>query len=242
MIQTNPAYLFIHGSGHGAWCWRDVLTEMSKRGLNARALDLPSHGDDTTRLEDVTLAAYRDAILADIETHGGAPVVLVGHSAGGYPISAAAEAEPDKVSRLVYVCAYVPVDGISLADRRRSAPSHPILDVIERTEHGLAFRFVPGKAADALFHDCGPEIIDFAIPRLSAQAIAPQETAIALTGNYASVPRRYIICDHDRIIPPAFQVTMTKDWPTSSVDHLPSSHSPFFSMPDRLVDCIVKAH
>ncbi|WP_417241812.1 alpha/beta fold hydrolase [Celeribacter sp.] len=239
MAHSNPTYLLVHGSGHGAWCWRDVLTEMARRGLSARALDLPSHGADATPIAQVSLEAYRDAILADIDAHAGGPVVLVGHSAGGYPISAVAEAAPDKVARLVYVCAYVPCNGVSLADRRRAAPSHPILDVITRTNDGLAFQFIAAKAPDALFHDCPPEVIGFAVARLGPQAIAPQETPLPLTAAYASVPRSYVICDHDRIIPPVFQATMTLDWPATSVHHLPSSHSPFFSMPARLVDCIV---
>ncbi|WP_417258093.1 alpha/beta fold hydrolase [Celeribacter sp.] len=239
--MNNPAYLFIHGSGHGAWCWRDVLAEMTRRGHSARALDLPSHGADDTPLAAVTLDAYRDAILADIDAHGGAPVVLVGHSAGGYPISAAAEAAPDKIVRLVYVCAYVPLDGVSLADRRRAAPTHPILDLIERTDDGLAFQFITAKAPDAFFHDCPPEVINFALARIDPQPIAPQETPLMLTAAYESVPRSFVICDHDRVIPPAYQATMTSDWPTTSVHHLPSSHSPFFSMPKRLVDCILTA-
>ena len=36
-------FLLIHGSCHGAWCWRDLLPELAARGHEARAIDLPFH-------------------------------------------------------------------------------------------------------------------------------------------------------------------------------------------------------
>lgn len=59
-------FLLIHGSCHGAWCWRDVIPELEALGHTARAIDLPSHGDDRTPIADVTLDLYRDAILEAI--------------------------------------------------------------------------------------------------------------------------------------------------------------------------------
>ncbi|WP_417250601.1 alpha/beta fold hydrolase [Celeribacter sp.] len=236
--MSDPVFLFVHGSCHGAWCWRGVLPAMRARGVEARALDLPSHGDDSTPYAEVTLAHYRNAILADIDAHGGAPVVLVGHSAGGYPISAVADTAPEKVTHLAYVCAYVPRDGLSLADMRRRAKRQLILDAIKKTDDGLAFTFLPDKVEDALYGDC-PHVLDFALPRLTPQAIAPQEQPLPLGPSYASVPRSYVICDEDRVIPPEYQAAMTHDWPAGSVRHLPSSHSPFFSMPERLADLLI---
>jgi pimeloyl-ACP methyl ester carboxylesterase len=46
-------FLLIHGSCHGAWCWRDVLPELERLGHSARAIDLPSHGVDQTPIKDV---------------------------------------------------------------------------------------------------------------------------------------------------------------------------------------------
>lgn len=234
-MSDAPQFLLVHGSGHGAWCWRDLIPALAARGITARALDLPSHGDDPTPYAEVTLDLYRDAVLADIDAHGGAPVVLVGHSAGGYTISAVAEAAPEKVTHLAYVCAYFPIEGLSLADVRRRAKRQLILDVIARTEDSLAFNFLPEKVADGLYHDCA-EVLDYALPRLTPQAIAPQNTPLPTGDNYASVPRSYVICEEDRTIPPEYQAEMTADWPEGTVHRLPSSHSPFFSMPDRLAD------
>ena len=35
-------FLLIHGSCHGAWCWRDLLGELANLGHDAHAIDLPA--------------------------------------------------------------------------------------------------------------------------------------------------------------------------------------------------------
>ena len=237
MTMADPAILLIHGSAHGAWCWRDLLPELEHRGLKARALDLPSHGESRTDYTEITLERYRDAILADIAKHGG-PVVLVAHSAGGYPITAAAETAPEKIVSLVYLCAYVPQDGMSLADMRRRAADQPVLDLIERTDDGRAFRFKADEGVTALYHDCPDEVAEFAKAHLGPQAIAPQVTPLHITAASTELPRHFVICDNDRVIPPEEQRKMSQGWPEGHVHHLPSGHSPFFSMPDRLADIL----
>jgi pimeloyl-ACP methyl ester carboxylesterase len=233
---ADPAILLVHGSAHGAWCWRDLLNALHARGLKARALDLPSHGESLTDYTEVTLDRYRDAILADIAKHGG-PVVLVGHSAGGFAIAAAAEKAPEKIAALVYLCAYVPQDGMSLADMRRTAEDQPILKLIERTDDGRAFRF-NAAGMEALFHDCPAEAADYAKTRLGAQAIKPQDTPLHITDASRNLPRHYVICENDRVIPPEEQRKMVADWPEDCVHSLPSGHSPYFSMPERLADVL----
>lgn len=98
-------FLLVHGSWHGAWCWRDVLPLLREMGHDAKAIDLPGHGDDTTPPSKVTLAAYSDAVIAAMRPD----TILVGHSMGGYPITAAAEKATQRVAHLVYLAAYVPL-------------------------------------------------------------------------------------------------------------------------------------
>ncbi|MBL3569443.1 alpha/beta fold hydrolase [Rhodovulum sp. BSW8] len=231
------AFLLIHGSCHGAWCWRDVLPALRNAGAEARAIDLPSHGDDPTPLADVTLDLYADAILDAIDE----PVILVGHSMAGFPISAAAEKAPEKIRSLVYVCAYVPVAGLSLVDMRRAGPRQPLLDAIVKSEDGVSFSFDPEKVRDKLFHDCPHEAVAYAKARLGPQPILPQATPIALSERYRSVPKRYIRCLQDRTIPPDYQATMTADWPADRIDALNCSHSPFLAQPEALAALLLRA-
>lgn len=220
--------LMIHGSSHGAWCWRDVLPHLPQ----ARAIDLPGHGADTTPRDRITLELYAQAILDAITE----PTILVGHSMAGFPISLAAELAPEKIARLVYVCAYVPVSGQSLADMRRAGPRQPLREAIETAPDGVTFSFRPEMAMAKFYHDCPPGTLDYSLAHLTPQAILPQATPIQLGANYAGVPKRYIRCTDDRAIPPDYQASMSAGW-ADTID-LPCSHSPFFAMPAALARAI----
>jgi len=237
---SDPVFLLIHGSAHGAWCWRDLIPALGARGGVVHTMDLPSHGDDPTPYTEVTLDLYRDAILHKISEIG-APVILVGHSAGGYAITAAAEAAPERIAQLIYVCAYVPEDGKSLGDMRRSARAHPVLAAIAKTPDGKAFTFRPDTVEATLFHDCPAQAVAYALPHLGPQAIRPQETPLTITARSTTLPRDYVLCTDDRTIPPEEQEKMVKDWPEGHVHRLAAGHSPYFSHPDSLADLLIKA-
>lgn len=227
-------FLLIHGSCHGAWCWRDLLPELAARGHHARAIDLPGHGDDPTPYAQVSLHDYAQAIVDAIDT----PVQLVGHSMAGFPITLAAQLAPQKVARLVYLCAYAAQDGKSLVQMRREAPRQPLMQAVRKTADGLAFTVDPDQTAQVFYHDCPEGTAEHANARLCPQPIAPQATPITLGANAASVPRSYIRCEDDRTIPPEYQRTMTEGWPGADVYTMPTGHSPFFADPAGLADIL----
>lgn len=235
-------FLLVHGSGHGAWCWRDVIPALTALGHDAEALDLPGSGDDPTPLEAVTLDAYAEAILARLTR----PTIVVGHSAGGFAIRAAAERDPAHIARLVYLCAYLPRPGASLVDMRREAAEQPLDGALERSPDRRAFRFTDAALTENLYGDCPPGTVDYARPRLRWQAIAPQATAVTFTGKGNAAPASYILCENDRTIPPAHQRAMAEAGGIAPADlHLfPTGHSPFFAAPEalaRLLDKIALA-
>ena len=152
----------------------------------------------------------------------------------GYPITAAAERAPERIARLVYLCAYVPWPGRSLADMRRLAPRQPLLagDPHRRGPRQLSLRSRPGAArSSTTMSSPGPAPGGRAARR--AADVRRRRRRWRSAGR-RTVPRSYIRCRDDRAVPPEFQDTMTEGWPEGTVFDLPSSHSPFLSMPDRL--------
>lgn len=226
-------FLLIHGSCHGAWCWDDLIPHLQAAGHTARAIDLPSHGADTTPPGDVTLDLYARAIVDAIDE----PVVLVGHSMAGYPITAAANLAPEKISKLIYLCAYVPMADKSLADMRRMAPSQPLLDAVVVDADRVTFSVDLSQAAAKFYHDVPADRADWAVAQLCPQPILPQETAMTPAHD---LPRHYIRCLNDRTIPPEFQVTMTADWPAETVTEMETSHSPFLADPAGLAAHLIR--
>jgi pimeloyl-ACP methyl ester carboxylesterase len=223
--------LLIHGSCHGAWCWGPVIPALARLGHHARAIDLPAHGDDPTPAAAATLDAYATAILSAIDR----PVILVGHSMAGFPVTLAAErAPPSMIRALVYVCAYVPAPDQSLASMRKAGPSQPLAAAIRVAPDRLTFGFDPAMVADRFYHDCPPATLALASRRLCPEPVAPQETRLPACPRAGALPRHYIRCTEDRAIPPAYQATMAAGFAPGHVTTLPTSHSPFFAAPEAL--------
>jgi len=220
--------LLVHGSCHGAWCWRDVIPELQAFGHLVQAIDLPGHGADPTPRASVTLDDYARAIVAAIT----GPTLVVGHSMAGYAITAAAEYDPRNIAALVYLCAYRPRSVLSLADMRRAGPSQPLLPAIRR--EGACFSFDPDLAGELFYHDCPSGTLDFARTHLTPQPVLPQETPLELSARSAALPQFYIRCTEDRAIPPEYQLSMAEGLPKGHLSHLATSHSPFFAAPRAL--------
>ena len=229
--------LLIHGSCHGAWCWDKLLPLLQAKGHRARAIDLPGHCSDDTPVHTVTLDHYAEAIIENCTEQ----TTLVGHSMGGYAISAAAARIPEQIAQLIYLCAYVPQDGLMLAEMRKKAPRQPLLPAIRMAQDGLSFTVDPDMAPGIFYHDCAPDDVAFALSRLCPQAVAPNNTGVSDMSTVKELPRCYIRCMDDHTIPPEFQVTMTKDWPAYAVHEMPCGHSPFFSDPEGLATHIDRA-
>lgn len=229
-----PDILLIHGAAHGAWCWHRVIPALSALGHHARAIDLPGNGDDPTPAADVTLDRYAEAVLA--ATNG--PTILLGHSMGGFPITAAAQRAPDRFTALIYLCAYLPRAGHSLAEMRKAGPRQPLAGAFQIDATRTTFTFDPDQSPALFYHDCPPEDVALAKARLCPQPIRPQETPIPDTSRAETLPRFYIRCTDDRAIPPEYQETMSSPLPPDHIRALPTSHSPFFSAPDALAALI----
>lgn len=224
-------FLLIHGAAHGAWCWDAVLPFLNITGHAARAIDLPASGG----LED-----QAQAIRAALDVWEEDPVVLVGHSMAGFAITAAAEADPRGIAMLVYLCAFVPAPGQTIASLRRGWPDHPLRGTYALSPDRATFSFRPEVVADRFYHDCPPGVAQAARARLRPEPVAPQETAVTPTGRSAGIPRAYIRCTQDRAIPPAHQTAMAATLPTAAVHDLPTGHSPFLSAPGALADLLIR--
>lgn len=204
---------------------------------NAVAIDLPSHGADLTPVADVTLDRYVDAIVLEINKHQ-EPVVLVGHSAAGIAIASVAERIPDRIARLVYVCAYAPKNGDALHQIRKRAKRQLVLPAIIKSEDGLSYTINPKLGVGVFYHDCPPEAGEFALENLGAQPTLPQQTPVTLSAKYDSVPRSYILGKDDHAVPPEEQERMVADWSAVDVHRMQCGHSPFFSHPKKLVQIL----
>ncbi|GAX83394.1 hypothetical protein CEUSTIGMA_g10819.t1 [Chlamydomonas eustigma] len=82
----NPPILFIHGSYHGAWCWREkFLPYFASKGYNSYALSLRGQGRSDIVVDQLvagTLDTHAQDI-ADLVAMFPRPPVVIAHSFGG---------------------------------------------------------------------------------------------------------------------------------------------------------------
>ena len=227
--MTGPTYLLVHGAWGGAWCWRDFGSELDRRGVAWKTVDLPSsrNGADpaTDLADDATTVAHHANALGS--------VVLVGHSYGGAVITEAASRIMG-LQRLVYVAALVPLVDQSASTTSHEAHARTLLDDAIERDGGL-LRLNYNLAGAALYGDCPPEVVEWALGQLSTQTLASFRAPRSSTD--ATAPSSYIRCSRDRAIDPGLQTEMmTRCDESLSLD---SDHSPFLSQPRTLADAIL---
>ncbi len=224
---------------------RPFLLSKEAKGNKVIAFDLPGHGDDSTKAENVTLADYVDKLVSIANAQKG-PVILVGHSMAGVVISQAAEElGANKVSTLIYLDAFLPRNANSLFSLVEmilqqlppNTSQHPTLVESIIPSPGHQTNFIKAGTAEWIFyHDCSEEDKKFAIAHLSKQPIAPLATPVHLTDSiYGSIPKYYILCTEGKDLDKTFLSTHVV---CKKVYKLPSSHSPFLSMPEKLVEIL----
>lgn len=227
--------LLVHGAWHGAWCWYRLIPELEARGFTVHAVDLPGHGLRVGEAQ--SLPAYAQAVADALEALP-EPAILLGHSMGGQVISAAAERAPDRVSRLVYLCAFL-TGGLSLLDASADDPEGITGQFIRPRPDGL-LEVADEGLRPTFYADCGEADLALARLLLTPQSIEPLAAPVTLTPErYGRVPRSYIVCDQDRALGPTRQRQFAERGEVSKQAVLNTSHSPFFSAPGLLADAVV---
>jgi len=208
---------FVDGSG-----WQGVHAELRKRGYAVTVVQNP-----TTSLADDVVATKRALAAQD------GPTILVGHSYGGVVVTEAGN-DP-KVAALVYVAAFAPDAGESVATLIKDPPPGAPVPPILPPQDGFLFlekeRFAASFAADV-----APETAAF-----MADSQVPWGVD-ALTGavsqpSWKTKPSVYVIATEDRMIPPPAQRAMAAR-AGSRVMEVAGSHAVYVSQPAAIAAAI----
>lgn len=110
-------YILVPGMWIGAWAWRDVTAALRAAGHEVHPLTLTGVADRSHLLgPGIDLDTHIEDIVRLAEAEALHDVVLVGHSYGGLPVSAAALRIKDRIRTVVYVDSGPVPEGTSQLD------------------------------------------------------------------------------------------------------------------------------
>ena len=224
-MSELPAIVLVHGGFVDGSGWEDVYRILKKDGYAVGIVQ-----NTTLSLAD-DVAVTRHTIAAQ-----GKPVVLVGHSYGGAVITEAGN-DP-KVAGLVYIAAFAPDKGESVASLIKDPPPGAPIPPILPPQAGFLFldasKFAASFAAD--------------VPKDKADFMAQSQVPWGLEALNGAVtqpawrtkPSWYLVATDDKMIPPPAQRSMSKR-AGSTVVEVKGSHAIYVSRPDAVAALIEQA-
>jgi pimeloyl-ACP methyl ester carboxylesterase len=214
---------------HGAWadgsCWSNVIPLLQAKGLHVVAVQNP-----LTSLADDVATTKRAIALQD------GPVLLVGHSYGGAVITEAGN-DP-KVVGLVYVAAFAPSDGESVASVAKPFPPPPLFSEVRADANGFLTVTAKGIAED-FAQDLPDNEKQLLTATQGATAAAVFEAAIT-TAAWKTKPSWFVIASNDRAVAPELEKAEAAAMKATSVT-VSSSHVVMLSHPKEVADLIEQA-
>jgi pimeloyl-ACP methyl ester carboxylesterase len=229
----RPLFVLVHGGQQGAWVFDLLIDELGGRGYAAVAVDMPAHDANAGASEYADLIAGSLSGIVD-------DVVLVGHSMGGLTIPLVPGRRP--VRRLVFVCAAYPEPGRSHFEVKAEEPGEGVSSgATTAWQQPGDFHLLPRELARELFfHDCPPDVQEWALARLRRQARKPLREKTPLA-RWPDVPRTLIITTEDRCIPlESARRTAARLFGEEPIE-LPGGHCPPLSRPALLAETLIAA-
>jgi len=236
--MTTPTIVLVHGAWADASSWNSVASALQSQGFTVLA--------PTNLLRGVQQDAdYLASFLAQA-TSG--PVVLVGHSYGGFVITNAGARGGD-VKALVYVDAFIPDEGQFVFQLLGGSGS--AFDVPDPTTV-FDIRGYPGAPEGDAEAFLKPDTVHAAfaqdLPEGDRWLIAAGQRPITLQANttpsgvpaWKTIPSWAVIGTEDKVIPPAVQRSMAEN-AGATITEVDGSHVSMVSHPQEATDAILAA-
>ncbi|MFW6079098.1 MAG: alpha/beta fold hydrolase [Gemmatimonadota bacterium] len=232
-------FLLIHGLWGTGAVWNDVVAELERRGHTAEAPTLPGHSPGEDRSE-VTFEDYVQTVVQALRRRP-EPAVVVGHSAAGVLLQAAAPRAADKIERLVFKNAWLVPDGHAFidivppefAELNRNAAERSTDNSVPPQEE--VFRNVilagePPEAKDAWARTMVPQPFVLMTTPVSTEEFARID-----------VPCTILLGRDDRAMPPGTYLKMAEVLGDYDVVEIDGGHIALMTHPEAVADGLERA-
>jgi pimeloyl-ACP methyl ester carboxylesterase len=234
--QTSAkTFVLVHGGWHGGWCWRRVADLLEKKGHKVFAPTMTGLGERSHLLDaKINLATHVTDIVNVVKWEGLSDIVLVGHSYGGLIISGVAEQMREAIGSIVFLDAFVPESGDSVADKASQPVREAIAALVQKGDSAMK----PVPAAVFRVNEKDRAWVD---GKCTPHPIATLTEKINVTGAHERIAKKaYIRAKGYPSVP--FDGTQAKVAanPAWRVYELPCGHDAMVDMPDRLTEILLE--
>lgn len=220
------AYVLVPGACHGGWWYDDLRERLDREGHRSRAVTLAGLEDVPRADRLITLDTHIDqvsATVAEMAGNGDQPekVVLAGHSYAGSVITGTADRMPERIKALVYLDAFLPLDGESCWDMTSDEQRTWYVEGARHTGYGV-------------------DPLPFFDERARPHPVATLLQAIRLTGAWRRVPRKIYVTalDWPGESPMAGSAARARQDPGFETHEWDARHNVMADGPDRVFSLI----
>ena len=232
-------FVLVHGAWHGGWCYKRVAQQLRKAGHEVYTPTLTGLGERSHLMSRaVNLDTHVQDIVNVIRWEELSDIVLCGHSYGGLVITGVADKVPEKIRTLVYLDAFVPASGQSIADFVPPELLEGMRD--DAKQNGEGYLMVPIPAEVFKVNEKDAAWVD----RMCVKhPLACFEQKISLTGAFAQVRKHTYVLATEYGPPQPFiaiaeRLKQDKSW---NVVSFPCGHDVMLDMPKETADLILAA-
>jgi pimeloyl-ACP methyl ester carboxylesterase len=235
MDGSQPTVVLVHGAFADASSWNGVIERLQAEGVQVTAPPNPLRG---ISIDSAYIASYLDQISGS--------VLAVGHSYGGAVITNAA-ARVNNVVGLVYVAAFAPDEGESLADIEGNSRDSVLLQALDALQYptgqseetAVEFAIKPENIHDAFAADLPTEqtSVMAATQRPSAELAFSEPTGVPAWKN---LPSWAVVATGDKAAG-ADVVRSMAERAGATITEVEGSHVIMMSQPQVVTDVILTA-
>ena len=216
--------LFVHGFPLSRRVWAHQVAAFAP-AHRVLAPDLRGLGESPLGTGEISIAAYADDLAALVRRLDTGPVVLAGHSMGGYVALAFTRAHPELLRGLVLVATRAVPDSPEAAAGRRTTAAEVERDGMRGLAARMASQLLAPEPDDPELRDEITALIAASAPAgvvaaLHAMAARPDATPLLPT---LRVPTLVITGDADSLIPPAESERMAAAIPGAELVTIPGA-------------------
>ena len=238
----SDTYVLVHGAWHTGAELEPTAEYIRKLGHTVHCPTLAGNRPDDDRSR-VGLAEAAESLCEFLRQHDLREVRLVGHSYGGMVISKAADVVPERIRRLVYVNAFVPLPGESLNDM---VPPHyvALFDGVAAASHGAVMLPFP-IWREAFINDADLALATSAFERLNPQPYKTFTDKISLAQPLAAlqIGKSYVNCRQDTALPHSlpWHPRLSERLGLFRLVECNGSHEVWFTDPQAIATAVVAA-